>query len=245
MSIRIMSLAWQAKTATHTEKLVLLALADNANDSGECWPSISTIARKCSLSRQGVLNQIGRLESANLVRPSRGNGCVNRYIVTIKPVHAVDQSTPLTSQRGGLPPVNAVDYHQSTPLTAPVHAVDSNHQEPSIKPSEEPPLVLIPDEEGKKTKTWEPDPYQKTINRWFGRRDRTPWTADELRAYRKLDEQTIKDGIEDLNAYYSAPISLTPYRRKTPLVLLRHWVEDMDKWADWEPETQTKHKPCV
>jgi DNA-binding MarR family transcriptional regulator len=230
-----MAAAWQTETATHTEKLVLLALADNANDSGECWPSISTIAKKCSLSRQGVLNQIGRLEASKLVKSARVNGRVNRYTVTIKPVNAVDQSTPLTSQRGGLLPVNAVDCYQSTPLTGPVNAVDPNHQEPSFEPSEEPPLVLIPEEEGKKTKPWEPDLYQKKINSWFGRRDRTPWTEEELKAYRKIDEQTIKDGIEDLNAYYSASSKLAPYKRKTPLVLLRHWVEDMDKWADWTP----------
>ena len=97
MSIRIMAAAWQTETATHTEKLVLLALADNANDSGECWPSISTIAKKCSLSRQGVLNQINRLESSKLVKSARVNGRVNRYTVTIKPVHAVDQSTRWTT----------------------------------------------------------------------------------------------------------------------------------------------------
>jgi hypothetical protein len=28
------------------EKLVLLALADCANDEGRCWPSASTLARK-------------------------------------------------------------------------------------------------------------------------------------------------------------------------------------------------------
>jgi DNA-binding MarR family transcriptional regulator len=141
MSIRIMTLAWQVETATHSEKLVLLALADNANDAGECWPSISTIAKKCSLSRQGVLNQISRLEASKLVCSSRGNGRVNRYTVTIQPVHAVDQSTPLTSQPDRLPPVHAVDGYQSTPLTTPVHAVDTNRQEPSFEPPLEPSVV--------------------------------------------------------------------------------------------------------
>jgi DNA-binding MarR family transcriptional regulator len=141
MSIRIMAAAWQVETATHSEKLVLLALADNANDSGECWPSISTIAKKCSLSRQGVLNQISRLEASKLVRSTRGNGRVNRYNITIQPVNAVDQSRPLTSPPDRLPPVNAVDAHQSTALTGPVNAVDSNHQEPSFEPPVEPSVV--------------------------------------------------------------------------------------------------------
>ena len=138
MSIRIMTLAWQTTTTTHTEKLVLLALADNANDAGECWPSISTIAKKCSLSRQGVLNQILKLEKAKILKSARVHGRVNRYTLNIKPVNAIDQSTPLTSQPSGPLPVNTVDHYQSTPLTGLVYAVDTNRHKPSIEPSIEP-----------------------------------------------------------------------------------------------------------
>lgn len=135
MSIQQLNTAWLTKTATHSQKLVLLALADNANDHGHCWPSVTTLAEKCGMSRQGVLNQIEALEDAGLLKTERNHGRSNRYILVMQPVNHVDQSTPLTSLPGRLPPVYAVDYHQSTPLTRPVYAVDSNHQEPSGEPS--------------------------------------------------------------------------------------------------------------
>lgn len=53
-----MSQVWDLQTESLTQKLVLLALADNANDQGFCWPSISHLATKCQMSEQGVRNQI-------------------------------------------------------------------------------------------------------------------------------------------------------------------------------------------
>ncbi len=47
-----------------SEKLVLLALADNANDAGVCWPSVATIARKCSKGERTVQGAIKSLEAS-------------------------------------------------------------------------------------------------------------------------------------------------------------------------------------
>lgn len=135
MSLKQMAAAWQTKTANHTQKLVLLALADNANDGGECWPSITNIAARCELCRQAVVNQIGAMERAGIVRIERHHGKVNRYILVIEPVYEVDQSTALTSPPHRLPPVYGVDYHPSTTLTTPVYGVDTNRKEPSLEPS--------------------------------------------------------------------------------------------------------------
>jgi hypothetical protein len=44
-----MDRVWDHSRATGTPLLVLLCLADWANDEGECWPSVSKIARKCRL----------------------------------------------------------------------------------------------------------------------------------------------------------------------------------------------------
>jgi hypothetical protein len=47
MSIKLMSAAWELDIPS-TEKMVLLCLCDFAGDEGICWPSVPTIARKCS-----------------------------------------------------------------------------------------------------------------------------------------------------------------------------------------------------
>lgn len=76
MSVRIMSLVW-ALDLPDSQKIVLLALADNANDEGVCWPSMATIAKKCSKSDrtvQGVIKQlcaVGHLTRKEVV----GKGC--------------------------------------------------------------------------------------------------------------------------------------------------------------------------
>ena len=158
MSLKQLTLAWQAQGVTHTCKLVLLALADNANEDGDCWPSLSNIAKKCCLSRQGVLDQISILRDRELVAIDKKQGKSNRYKLSLpvnrvdqldtQLVNRVDQSTVLTSQPHRLPLVNGVDYHQSTVLTTPVNRVDPNHKEPSIKPSRE------PSDEGVKFSEW-------------------------------------------------------------------------------------------
>lgn len=131
-----MKLAWAIQCGSHAQKLVLLALCEHANAEGVCWPSVSRMALICDLSRQGVIDQLRALEKKGLIRAIREQGKSNRYCIT--PVKEVDQSTALTSQPLGLPPVNGVDHHQSTALTGPVNGVDPNHKEPSVEPSVEP-----------------------------------------------------------------------------------------------------------
>jgi pyocin large subunit-like protein len=50
-----------------TEKLVLRALADHANDDGSsCYPSILTLATETSLSRRTVQATLGSLKEKGL-----------------------------------------------------------------------------------------------------------------------------------------------------------------------------------
>jgi hypothetical protein len=53
---------------TSTQKLVLVALADNAQDDGKAWPGKATIVKKTGLSRSSVYRSIEQLEEANLLR---------------------------------------------------------------------------------------------------------------------------------------------------------------------------------
>ncbi|MDW6094030.1 conserved phage C-terminal domain-containing protein [Vibrio rhizosphaerae] len=48
-------------------KLVLLKLADNANDEGECWPSYGNIAKHCEISRRSAIAHVKSLCDAGLV----------------------------------------------------------------------------------------------------------------------------------------------------------------------------------
>jgi helix-turn-helix protein len=66
VSIAALHWAWRQKLAP-VEKLVLLALADHADDEGMCWPGQRGVADKCGLSRQTVAETIARLHRLGLM----------------------------------------------------------------------------------------------------------------------------------------------------------------------------------
>ena len=86
MSVRVMSAIWELPMLP-TDKLVMLALADCANDEGHCWPSIATVARKSGASERSVQRAIRRAEEAGLLHREEviGKGC--KY--NIDPRHCV------------------------------------------------------------------------------------------------------------------------------------------------------------
>lgn len=83
MSIKIMNAVWSSqlpesvsKNKRSTVKIVLLKLADNANDNGKCWPSIPRIAHETELSERSVIRALDDLKDSNLihVKTHRKNG---------------------------------------------------------------------------------------------------------------------------------------------------------------------------
>ncbi|WP_368936565.1 helix-turn-helix domain-containing protein [Proteus penneri] len=68
MSMILTARALQIKTGNPLRKLVLVKLADNANDQGEAWPSVAYIAEQCEISVRSVQNHITELEKMGLLR---------------------------------------------------------------------------------------------------------------------------------------------------------------------------------
>jgi len=153
-----MTWAFDTPCPTPSAKLVLLKLADHANDEGECWPSQGHIASDCGLTRQTVNEQIRKLVDLGLIkRENRFNGTgqqTNRYFLQCR-----DNRHPLSDLPTGV----------SAQATPPVGSADT---EPSEEPTEEDTkavaLVLAPAREparkehanGKRTRIaadWWPD----------------------------------------------------------------------------------------
>ena len=100
MSIKLMSAVWERDDLTSTQKLVLLALADWANDEGLCWPSIDRVALKASLTSRGVQKTIRALEEMQFLRKEEIKGRGNKYWVSMptNDVHPRTTFTPPVSQ---------------------------------------------------------------------------------------------------------------------------------------------------
>lgn len=101
MSVKLMWAAMNAKAGSPTAKLILIKLADNANEKGECWPSLKNIAEQCEVSQKTVIENIKKLEKLNLVRKvnrfnERGKTS-NLYIISIeKNPKSVSEETTTT-----------------------------------------------------------------------------------------------------------------------------------------------------
>jgi len=123
MSVRIMATVWELDLSS-VEKLVLLALADCANDDGLCWPSIATLKRKACVGERTVQRAIASLVSAGLLNRQEvsGRGC--KYIVN--PRHS---GTPVnvTPRQSDAPP--PPERHPTPATVAPKPS--RNHKEPS------------------------------------------------------------------------------------------------------------------
>lgn len=68
MSMLLMVQAMKVKVGNPSRKLVLLKLADNANDEGFCWPSYQNIADYCEITKRSAMSHISALEKMGLLR---------------------------------------------------------------------------------------------------------------------------------------------------------------------------------
>ena len=128
-----MTWAW-SKALPPTSKLVLMALADIADDLGVCWPSHPTLAAKCSLTDRTLRRVLSLLQAQKLVfiEPrfnTNGSRTSNRYRL------AVD--TPPDKFSGGMVIRGQGDGYRCP--GALVTGVLQTTTEPSFEPSLQPP----------------------------------------------------------------------------------------------------------
>lgn len=75
-----MSEVWKYSKARGTDRLVLLALADQARDeTREAWPSISYLAKRCLCDKRTVQRNIRNLEGIGEVLVIRGAAGIDRH----------------------------------------------------------------------------------------------------------------------------------------------------------------------
>ena len=88
MSMRLMVQAMNCKVGNPARKLVLLKLADNANDDGICFPSYQYIADKCEMTRRSAISHIEYLSKMGLVskkeRKNKDGSISNLYFLHLE-----------------------------------------------------------------------------------------------------------------------------------------------------------------
>ena len=131
MSIALMTEAWKAELPSG-RKFVLLSLCDNANDQGECYPSIAMIAKRCSMSVRAVQGHILALESDGVVVRVERVGRSTLYRINPRRICTPAESAPPQNLRPS-PAESAPPPAESAPPT-PAESAPITIIEPSLNP---------------------------------------------------------------------------------------------------------------
>lgn len=118
MSVKAMAWAWDMAEAYELDiyqAMVLLRLADHANDQGSCWPGKDTLASKCRCSLRKVDVVIHQLASMDLLRvehrSSGGRSMTNIYELNLNQM-------PLPRAKTDENPAQCAPPHSVHPRTA-------------------------------------------------------------------------------------------------------------------------------
>ena len=83
MSVHALSWAFKQKTNTPTTKLVLVALANYADELNSCFPSHQHLSSRCEISERQVRRCIDDLCGLGLVKKETRAGTSNRYFLGV------------------------------------------------------------------------------------------------------------------------------------------------------------------
>jgi len=132
MSIKVATQVWNGSRHRSGDLLVLLALADHADDQGKAWPGIPLLARKARLSQRHTRRCLNRLASSCEVEilPNAAPSGRNLYHIRL------DRLTP-DNLSTGTPPSDDVTPVSNNTDTADRVASPTYIEEPSTEPSEQ------------------------------------------------------------------------------------------------------------
>jgi DNA-binding transcriptional ArsR family regulator len=231
VSIDAMKWAWRVDCKSAAEKLVLMALADNADNDGYCWPGNARTSYRCQMSESSVRRHIVALERAGLIekvkRRRRKDGTLSVWIYRLNLLHDPELSTahpqPVVTDA-------QISDHICADFCAPVNA-----QEPSVEPSTNPHSNNVSDivQEAEIVPEWELSfrafwkQYPRKVNR-----------QQAVKAWRKLtdaDRDAATQILPDHVAYWA--------QSKTGIEYIPHGASWLNA-RRWEDELVSDYKPA-
>lgn len=132
MSVRIMARVWDYSRSAGNDLLMLLAIADFADDDGRAYPSVARLAEKCRMTSRNankviaVLRKGGELE----IRQNEGPKGTNLYRIVLDNLPLSERTPPVktdTLSERTDPPVKT----DPKPLSKRTDEPSVNHHEPS------------------------------------------------------------------------------------------------------------------
>lgn len=231
MSIRVMAKIWKSSQARGGELLVLLAIADFADDDGIAYPSVSTLGKKARLSERQVQRAIRRLTALGELAVETGKGPHGCHLYRVTDCQVSDcQGDKLSgvtsmTQGGDISGRRGVTSMSPNPLKRTVI-------EPSIPPT---PQIFHPVDavEHEFVEFWGIYPMRN------GKRLDKP---KALKKWKGLSAEDRKQVLVAVQHYASSQMVLKGFGIKDPHRWLRDG-KDNQPWKDWlDPEQQQEGK---
>lgn len=87
MSIKVMSQVWERADLDPYERLVMLCLADHADDDGRCYPAVSRLVARTGMKERGVQTVVKRLQAKGFIaiEANAGRRGANLYTIISTP----------------------------------------------------------------------------------------------------------------------------------------------------------------
>jgi len=98
MSIALINQCWPLQMPP-TAKVVLISMADQADDGGRCWPSITTTSQRTCVSPRSVIDGIKWLEKSGALIADRTNGRHTKYQLTPGNFQPSEEQSPRSEKR--------------------------------------------------------------------------------------------------------------------------------------------------
>jgi len=168
MSIKAMTWAWDLVDLPRAETLVLLALADHADEDNVCWPSQAMLAQKSRGDQRSVRRALASLKAAGLIevvpRSSQAGRRSNMYRLNLDADFSVSDQQPdiLSGCESSEPsaPVDNLAFPRETTNRTFCPVAEMGGSQPDTGDLSQPDTGdrLLPYRE--KNHQWEPTPHQ-------------------------------------------------------------------------------------
>lgn len=183
MSIKIMSAIFENEELGPTHRLIMLSLADHADDWGRCYPSISRLCQRTGLKERAVQINIRQLEDAGYITIHKNAGPSGANVYMVRATPASDAPPAQNAPRiKCAPPPHIMRETPASDAPKPSGTIN--------EPSEVPPLGS-PEKEKRPAKARLPEDWALSDEGWAYARSQ------------QIPDMVIEDEARGFHAYWA------------------------------------------
>lgn len=143
MSIRVMSHVWQHSQAKGSELLLLLAIADFADDEGAAYPAVKTLAGKVRMSIRAVNYLLKKLIEDGELAVEAGGGRGHANVYRVQTLQSLQRKKPAKIAEKAPKPCKV--FTEKSDANPAIHDHAGSTGEPSSEPSKKRSLSPVGD----------------------------------------------------------------------------------------------------